>query len=236
VRPKWRGLIAVALYRKLAALLRGLGLPVVAFAQKESMAERLLLATFKAAKYRWRAFGEYPTYGRFTRADRPVSGLSCTETHDATEFLAVVHRCTEGRTVWNYPDREQLAHYRNDPRGRALVVLRNHGGEPLGTAMVIRSEIVTPQAIEFVSTIDNLFLPEPCPNQLRALLQFAGTHYADHVTSPVVTAPNLYGIAPGVLHEAGLRATPSCFRGHLFSGDGADPLLGAEGTNYEIFG
>jgi hypothetical protein len=236
VRPRWRGLIAVALYRKLAAVLREVGLPVVAFAQKGSTAEQVLVATFKAAKFQWRPFGEYPTYGRFARADRPVPGYSCTEAQDATEFLAVVRRCTDARVVWNYPGSEQLGHYRKDPRRRALVLLRNQGGEPLGAAMVIRSEIITPQGVEFVSTIDNLFLPEPSSDLLRALLPFAGTHYADQVTSPVVTAPNLYGIDPAALCRAGFRATPSCFRGHLFAGDAADPLPGAEGTNYEIFG
>jgi hypothetical protein len=50
----------------------------------------------------------------------------------------------------------------------------------------------------------------------------------------VITAPNLGGIGVGTLKSAGLRASPSCFEGYLFTAAGEGPLRGAEGTNLEI--
>jgi hypothetical protein len=53
-------------------------------------------------------------------------------------------------------------------------------------------------------------------------------------TSPVVTAPNLWGLDPGLLRSAGPRATRSGFNGYAFVPDADDPLRQAGGTNLEI--
>lgn len=100
--------------------------------------------------------------------------------------------------------------------------------------MVIRSEIVTAQGIDFLPAIDSLFLPEPSADALQAVLHFAASHYRGQVSSAMITAPNLQGVDAALLRSAGLRATTSCFLGHLFVPDSATFLLAAEGTNLEI--
>jgi hypothetical protein len=95
---------------------------------------------------------------------------------------------------------------------------------------------MTSTGLAHTSAVESVFLPEPSAEALAALLRFAGVCYAGQVGSPVVLAPNLWGIDPGVLRRAGARATPSAFRGHLFVPAGEDLLAGAEGTNLEIAG
>jgi hypothetical protein len=82
--------------------------------------------------------------------------------------------------------------------------------------------------------IDSVFLPHPTAEILVALIRFSRERWAGQATSPVVTAPNLRGIDPAILRAAGLRATPSAFRGYFFS-TGADTVPEAvAGTNLEI--
>jgi hypothetical protein len=236
VRPNWRGLIAVGLYRKLGEAVRATGWPHFAFPEGDSQAEKFVAGTFATGGYQRRPFGEYRTYGHMARAEGLTSPVSCTVARDDSEFLASIQGCIDAQTVWNNPGPEQLAHYRQDPRRRALVVLRGPDGGFLGAGMLVRSEVVTLQGTDFVPTIASVYLPAPCPDVLRALLRFAATHYAGQVTSAVITAANLHGIDPVILRQAGLRATATWFQGHLFATKADEALAGAQGTNLAISG
>jgi hypothetical protein len=236
VRPNRRGLIAVGLYRKLGEAVRATGWPHFAFPLGDSLPERVLTGTFEAGGFQRRPFGEYRTYGYMARAEGATSPVSCTVARDDSEFLASIQGCTDAQTVWNDPSPEQLAHYRQDPRRRTLVVLRGPDGGFLGAGMLVRSEIVTPQGTDFVPTIASVYLPSPSPDVLRALLRFATTHYAGQVTSAVITAANVHGIDPVILRQAGLRASVTWLRGHLFVARGDEALGGAQGTNLAISG
>jgi hypothetical protein len=100
--------------------------------------------------------------------------------------------------------------------------------------MIVLSEVLTSKGPEDIPSIDSVFLPEPCPEALRALVRFAGGRWPDRAASPAVTAPNLARIDGAVLRAAGLRATPSCFNAHAFAPRPDDPILEAGATNLEI--
>jgi hypothetical protein len=233
VDPGWRGPHGLALYWKMVEELRRTAKPVVTYVQSGSTAERMLAWNFERAGFRTCALGEYRTYGA---AGRPGS-VDCTASvveADDEQFLAVARCCRQAGTIWNDPDRDQLQHYRRDPRGRALVVVRDTSGRPDGAAMLVLSDTLAPQGPESIPMIDSVFLPRPSAEALIALIQFARARWADRATSPVVTAPNLKGIDAATLRAAGLRATPSAFQGYFFTPRGDTLAKDIAGTNLEV--
>ena len=234
VRPVWRGRsLAMAIYRSLIETLRETGGPIVAFVEPETVAEQVLFRNFEDAGYRRRSLGKCRTYAYLARPERGIIAASAEEA-DEGEFLEAMALCLAPEILWNDPGLDQLTHYRQDPRGRVLVVIRDPARLPIGAAMVVLSEVTTPHGLEYVPMIDSVYLPDPSADALKALLRFAGQHWADRSTSTVVTAPNLQGIDPGLLRTVGLRATQSCFHSYGFTAEESDPLRGASGTNLEV--
>jgi hypothetical protein len=233
VEPDWRGPQTLALYARLIEEMQKTGWPVLTFVQPDSAAEQMLTWNFERAGFRIHPMGDYRTYGAVARQKPASLGVSVAEVDD-DEFLAVARCCHDAETLWNDPDRHQLRHYRCDPRGRALVSVRDASGCPVGAAMLVLSETVAPQGPEFIPMIDSVFLAEPTAEVLIALIQFSRERWAGHATSPVVTAPNLRGIDPTILRAAGLRATPSAFRGYFFSTMADVHFEAVAGTNLEI--
>jgi hypothetical protein len=233
-RPGCSGLNAASLLRAWMRVLKDTGLPFVSFTTPDSAGQKMLLASTPLATIHRQSLGIFRTYG--CSAPQPVASnpLTAEMTTDDEEFVSIVQSCTGAATLWNAPDRAQLRHYRADPRDRALLLIRRPDGLPVGGAMVIRSEIVTAHGIDFLPSIDSIFLKEPSADALRAILHFAASHYRGQVSSTVITAPNLQGVDAALLRSAGLRATTSRFHGYLFAPDSATFLLAAEGTNLEI--
>jgi hypothetical protein len=239
VRPGWRGPqpgrrepISVGLCRTLFGALRRTGKPVLTYVQSSSVAA-LFLRSFEEVGFQSLHLGSYRTYGTASKPG-PTSLAARVEDAAEDEFREVIEGCHDGRTLWSDPGRDQLRHYREDPRGRALAIVRDASGGATGAAMVVLSEVVSPKGVELIPMLDSIFLPRPSAEALIALVRFAGERWAGRASSPIVTAPNLRGIDAVVLRAAGLRAMSSVFQGYLFA-----PTFDAlpdriEGTNLEI--
>jgi hypothetical protein len=234
VRPAWRGPAGVGVLRAGIRSLRDMDMPVVVFTVPGSEAERMVRAAYAAFGFQCRPLGHYPTYAALARPGQPGGPVTAVEAQDVEDFAAALRACDVPRRLWNAPDRDQLEHYRKDPRERVLVRLEDPTGRPLGAAMLMRADVLTAAGRERVATIDSVSLPEPSADALRALARFAADRWADRVTSPVVMAPNLLGIDPGLLRLAGFRVTPSAFNGYLFFRDRDHAFRDAEATNLEI--
>jgi hypothetical protein len=238
VRPGWQGGVAAGmLWRTVVKILRASGLPAIGFAQPDTRVERFTLKVFRAEGFLARTFGDYRTYDWRPQASAGATPYTCSVSSEDSAFLEVARRCLDPHTLWHDLDEATLGHYAKDPRSPVRVLVRGPQGEAVGAALLARSEVVTAAGIEFNAAVETIFLPEPSAEILTALFCFAAAHYAGKVSSPVVLAPNLWGIDPAILRRAGVRATPSAFRGHLYvPGPGDDPFAGAEGTNLEIGG
>jgi hypothetical protein len=233
VEPDWRGPQTLALYWKMIEVLQGTSKPVVTYVQPGSTAEKMLSWNFARAGFRIHPLGDYRTYGALGRPGLVDSAAAVVEADDE-EFLAVAGCCRDAGTIWSDPDRDQLQHYRRDPRGRSLVVIRDASGRPAGAAMVVLSEMLSPQGSESIPMIDSIFLPHPSAEALIALIQYARARWAGRSTSMVVTAPNLKGVDGAILRAAGLRATPSAFRGYFFTPTTEVLPESIAGTNLEV--
>jgi hypothetical protein len=234
VRPAWRGPIAGILKRTLEKIAEQRRFRV-AFSRPGTPGEEITKAVVSPG-FRRRDFGFYRTHGHVVGSHPTASPILCSAVDDLDDFLAVIERCNDTRTLWSAPDRDHLEHYRCDPRGCILAVARAPGGEPVGAARIVHAELETTNGPERVTMLDSLFLPDPTADILRALLAFAGRCWPTPGRPTVLTAPNLWGVDEQTLRSVGLRATPSSFVGYLFTPPGADPdqLAGAEGTNLEV--
>jgi hypothetical protein len=233
VLPRWRGPLSLAIYGKLIEAIKGTEKPVVTYVPPGSIAEKMLVWNFERAGFQTYPLGSYRTYGAPRKPGSAIPDAQAVEA-DEDEFLEMVGRCRDERTLWSDPDRAQLHHYRQDPRGCALAVIREASGSPVGAAIVVLSEAVLPKGIELIPMIDSVFLPRPSAEALIALVRFAGERWTGQATSPVVTAPNLKGIDSAVLRAAGLRATASSFQGYFFAPTADVVPRTVEGTNLEV--
>jgi hypothetical protein len=108
MRPDYRGPLSVPLYRTLILEVRESARPIVAFTEPGGVAERVLLASMKAAGYRHRPLGSCRTYAALARPDATPPPAVAEEADDPAEFLAALGRCADPRTLWSDPDRRQL--------------------------------------------------------------------------------------------------------------------------------
>jgi hypothetical protein len=233
VRPAWGGPLALAMYAGLLERLREAGRPIATSVRPGTVAERMLVWNLQRAGFQAHPLGSYRTYGAANAAGL-ADPAAWVEEGDEETFLDAARGCRDERILWSDPGREQLRHYRADPRGCALAIIRDSSGGPIGAALVALSRVIVPGGIESVPTIDSVYLPRPSAEALKALLHFASRRWKGRATSPVAIAPNLMGIEAAILRAAGLRATPSVFQGYYF-----DPMAGAlpaavTGTNMEV--
>lgn len=235
VRPAWQGPLGVPffLYKALLDAADGPRGPLVAFVQPNSVSERILLPQLRSRRYRVIPLGACRNHvGRGGRRD---AGYTCVEAVDRMpEYLSIVPRCDEGGRLLSDPGPAPIAHSKNDPRGRTVVVVLGPGGEPVGGATVGVSEVMSPTGLESVATLEGLFLPEPSAPLLQALTRFAVERWGGRLTSKLVTIPNVQGIDPAVLLAAGIRATPGVFLGYLFLPEESPPLPDVSSTNVDV--
>lgn len=233
IRPAWRGPVSSDMYEAMLGVIRDVGEPFVIYVRPDSVAERKLLWNFGRAGFQSRSLGSFRTYGAADAADSAGS-TTRVEEGDEESYLEVAWSCRNERVLWRIVGREEYLHYGADPRGCALAVIRDAAGRPIGAATVHPSQVVVPNGIESVATIDSVFLPQPTAEALAGLVRFARRRWGAMGTSPVVTAPNLQWIDPAIVRAAGLRAMPSLFRGYLLTpATGALPEVIA-GTNLEV--
>src|SRR5262249_3063731 len=117
VRPGWRGQgVAAVVYRVLLEQAKRLGLPIIPFAETESPGQSALLRGLETAGYHRRDLGSYRTFGALMRSGSGSTQAYCSEAGDAADLLPVLGRCADPQTLWSAPDRDQLEHYRKDPR------------------------------------------------------------------------------------------------------------------------
>jgi len=224
-----RGL-ASAMY---AALLEALprDTPIVAFAEPGSIGEGLLLQSLQRASFRHypllacRAVGFLPRPGTSARSSVVEEAAS----YEA--FAAAAHVSHERKTLWTDITPEHWYHYRQDPRPRAMLMVHDETGNPLGTAMLVNAEILSPQGVQHVPMLDSVALGEPTPDSLAALFEFAATRAQP---GSAVIASNLSYVDSALLRTAGARALPSSFNPHAFVRGPKHVLETAGALNLEV--
>jgi GNAT superfamily N-acetyltransferase len=237
VRPAWRGQsVATRLYATLLEELRGLGIPIVTFAEPGTGGQRRLLQAYTAAGFTCHPLGSYVVHGYIERSGSvPPAGLAYADA-DPEELLPIIQDCQGEQTLWSAPERPQLEHYRADPRPRALVVARRADGTAAGAAFLVQAEVESGQGTETVTMIDSLFLPlgKGDAEVLRGFFYHASRRWSSGSKPSIVTASNLRAIDPAIIRAAGLRQTPGRFEGYLCVADAGHPWLTAERTTLEV--
>jgi GNAT superfamily N-acetyltransferase len=228
VDPSVRGQgVAGALYQSLLDALQD-ERPVIAFAVPGSSGERLLLRAFERAAFTHRPLRQCRAAGfvpRPAKTDREYSVDS-----DSGDFALA---CTEEREptiMFNAPTTDQLKHYRSDPRGRSLLLIRRPDGQPAATAMSVTAEIHTTAGLERVLMLESLKLFEPSADALRATFTFA-LQRGEGATS--VMASNVSHLEDEIVKGSGARLLPSAFNAHLFAKSPASHVA-TVATNLEV--
>jgi hypothetical protein len=188
--------------------------PVFAFAEPDSIGEHLLLNSFSRAAFRHRLLRTCRAVGYLRRSNTaPAAGASAQETTAYEEFASAGRPSGPRDVIWADITKEHWQHYRQDPRGRVMVTVRDAAGNPLGTAMLVTAEVVSSEGVQKVPMLDSVALAEPTPAALAALFAFAATRAQPGST---VIASNLSYIDVALLRAAGARALPSSFNAHAF--------------------
>lgn len=192
-----------------------LDVPVIAFTEPGSVGEQLLIRSIGRANYRHRSLQVCRAVGYLGRSTDSSSSTGATVRASVTfeDFAAATRVANDIGTVWTDFTPQQWEHYRDDPRGRFMVVIQDGGGAPLGTAMIVSAEIVSAQGLQSVTMLESVALNKPAPDAITAMFRFAATRA--QTGSPVI-ASNLSYIDQEVTKAAGARALPSSFNAHLF--------------------
>ncbi|HZT41600.1 MAG TPA: hypothetical protein VFA07_05405 [Chthonomonadaceae bacterium] len=235
VHPAWRGSRAAGLlYKTMLGMAEETRRPIIGFVEAGSEGERRAERAVSGAGYALQWLGPFPGYGYVPRPDAPSNAVQVVETEDPLDLLPALQACRREDTLWNAPDETMLAHYHKDPRPHALTLLYGPEGDLRGAAIVVQAEFVTAQGLRPAVSIDNLFLPDPDAGTLQALCQFAAHRWAEPGRPVRIILPNVWGIDPEVLQEAGLRQRPGKFAGNVTTIEPDHPFLAARGTNLEI--
>ena len=197
-----------------AALLDALpaDVPVFAFAEADSIGERLLLDSFARASFRHHSLKECRAVGYIPRPGKPALSSTAEETHSYEEFASASF-LSDQNVARTDITREQWRHYRADPRERAMVTAHDATGQPLGTAMFVTAESISAQGLVKVPMLESVTLTKPAADALAALLGFAGRR---SLPGSTVVVSNLSHIDPGIIKAAGARSLPSLFNAHAF--------------------
>ena len=192
-----------------------LDVPVIAFAEPGSIGERVLITSIARANYRQRSLRVCRAAGYLGKStgSSPPTGVIVRDSVTFDDFAAANRVANDIGIVWTDFTPGQWEHYRDDPRGRSMVVIQDLGGAPLGTAMVVTAESVSAQGLESVTMLEGVALNKPAPDAISAMFRFAAVRA--RAGSPVI-ASNLSYIDHEVIRAAGSRALPSSFNAHLF--------------------
>jgi hypothetical protein len=205
--------------------------PTVVFFEPGSTAEGLLLQILKRASFRLHTLLPCRAIGFMPRAGTPAPSTSADETTDYEAFLGRAQMSTGGQTIYTHINREYWDHYRNDPRGRTMVVLHDERGNQLGTAMLVNAEVLSVHGVQRVPMLESVALPTPTPAPLSALFQFAASRAQPGST---VIASNLSHIDTALIRAAGARALPSSFNAHAFVKGEKHVIETADAVNLEV--
>jgi GNAT superfamily N-acetyltransferase len=229
VDPAARGHgIAALMYSRLLDTITA-DTPVIAFAEPGSVGERLLLDAFGKASFQHRPLDACRAMGYVTRSVGYESAAAII-TKDYDEFVSL-SLVRDQSTIWNNPTAEQWEHYRTDPRSRVMMILRDPEHQPVGTAMVVAAEVLSPQGLQQVAMLENVVLPNGPAEALVAAFHLSARHCR---VSSMVIAPNLSCLDTGLLKKAGTRAIGSVFNAHLFARGGNGLLANAIRTSVEV--
>jgi len=213
-------------------------IPILTFALEGSAGERRLLSAYEKAKFTIRELGAYPSYG-FMERGASAAAECFIETVSSDELPpAIIDFGDESKLMWNCFEPEQIAHYRRDSRPRRLVLIRSSNGGPVGAAWIVRSEFITPQGVQQITTIDSVYFPQVRQQSLVSLFNFAarfGRGTTPERSSPeLVVAANLLGVDHSILTATGVRRLPTTYCAYLCSAEVNKVFCTAEGTNLEI--
>lgn len=241
VRPAWQCQgVASGLYDLLLGALRLEKPTILTFALADSTGERTLLRAYESAGFRVQALGTYRSHACVVRPSQMPRGWVAASATDSEFSLALdqlLYRDQMNRTLWAHWAGAQLTHYRSDPRPREAIVVRNGEGEVKGAAWVVCSQWTTPQGTTWGLTLDSIAIADDDPDALAALVQHATTcrRSGPPSDSPlIVMAPNLCEISQETIRRAGLRQSPTVYRGFVCGTDTHAPMAQAHLTNIEI--
>ncbi|MBK8251261.1 MAG: GNAT family N-acetyltransferase [Polyangiaceae bacterium] len=141
--------------------------------------------------------------------------LAVREAVSVAEVLDVMNACNDENVLWCAPDADAIEHYQRDPRGRKFIVTEENG-RASAVAMVFLSEIKGPQGIEFLTTVDTVWMPEPSDARLKSLCFGASAAFAEKATSKMVGAPNLSTIDESIIKLAGLRPAVAVYEPFVY--------------------
>ena len=231
VVPAARGSgLGAALYDRLLDTV-GREVPVIAFTEADSPGEKLLRDAFARASFSHKPLGSCRSIGYVASLPGAPTGASVISTDSYDAFMSARLPPPDSSTIWNCPSIEQWQHYRSDPRGRQLLVVRNPEGSSIGSAMVVTAEISSHHGIQRVWMLESVSVGQEAPEALAAIVQFAAA--SDRTISPSIVASNLSYLNAGTIRKSGGRAIPAGFNAHVFTKDG-HPVGMAETLNLEV--
>ena len=223
-----RGL-AAGMYASLVQVLPS-DIPIVAFTEPASVGERLLLDSLRGT-FRHRAFAPCRAVGFLARSNTRAAGVTVQEAPTYEEFASANRRPRDDKALTTDVAAEHWDHYAQDPRGRAMVTIRDEQRSPVGTAMIVSAEIVSAQGVQRVPMLESVALASATPSALAALFEFAAGRVQPGVT---VIASNLSGIDATLVRAAGARILPSSFNAHAFVRGKPHIVEQAETLNLEV--
>ena len=169
-----RGPVAAALVRLEARDFRAEERPILTFTEPASLGEMMLKGFDSVGLVRHHPVGNYRVRGGLP----PRSAHRLPPVREATTghldiVLELAARCDDETIIRDCPDRAQLEHELSDPRGRCLAVVEDSGGQPVAAGVIYRSETLGPKGPESTAALGTLYMPDPDPAALGALLSFA---------------------------------------------------------------
>ena len=230
--------IAAGLYAHLLAAIREREIPAITYAVAGSAGERAIERAYPGAGFVLHSLGSFPLYGF---AVRPETDVGVWTPAAAGEELPVLGSLIdhgiagEGR-ICSDPSVAQMEHYLKDPRGRQLLVERNHEGDAIAAAWTALVEHRGGNRNHSVITIDCAWL---APERAHALpgLAAAAVRVWPEPGSPgpvIVQASSLCGFDPQALRKAGFRQIATPFQGYVAAAGAGHPFCEARGSNLEV--
>lgn len=232
VHPVARGRrIASMLYANLLDSIP-VDIPIIAFAEPESIGERLLIRAFGDHAFRRHGLRSCRAVGCLPRTRTRVEATGeLTSIEDSVHFTSGILTASNVDTIWNSPTPEQLEHYLADPRTRTMCAIRSLSGDAIGSAMVVNAEIISAQGMQHLPMLESVCLVKPTGDALGAAFNFAADAFP---SGSIVVASNLSYLDDVLIRAAGARALPSLFSAHLFVRGGRGVLEGASSLNLEV--